>query len=186
MSGWDRFKVVSAVFVPAAIALVGHWYTSAISEREVQAKFVELGVSILQGQPTVETSNLRSWATDILTKYSGVPIDPGTKKDLVNNIPFPSLVSSHKKVLLREGSLPIGKEWREDNSRAYLKFESAEGEEVAVTYDISYEGTEIKTVYFEGVQYLTFKGGESKFAINFGPYIKDKKILPVAVYEIIE
>jgi len=51
MNSWEKFKILSAVLVPAAIALVGHWYTSAISEREIQAKFVELGVSILQAAP---------------------------------------------------------------------------------------------------------------------------------------
>lgn len=54
MNVWEKLKILSAILVPAVIALVGHWYTSAISEREVEAKFVELGVSILQAPPTKE------------------------------------------------------------------------------------------------------------------------------------
>ena len=90
MNGWGKFKILSAILVPAAIALVGHWYTSAISEREVQAKFVELGVTILQAPPTNASTNLRIWATDILNKYSGVPLNKATKKDLIESVALPS------------------------------------------------------------------------------------------------
>ncbi|WP_317933143.1 hypothetical protein [Halioxenophilus sp. WMMB6] len=90
MDGWDKFKVVSAVLVPAAIALVGHWYTSAIAEREIQAKFVELGVSILQAPPNKETANLRTWAIEVLNRYSGVPLNEATRKDLIENVPIPT------------------------------------------------------------------------------------------------
>jgi len=76
MNGWEKFKILCAVLVPSAITLVGHWYTSAIAEREVQAKFVELGVSILQASPTKETKNLRTWATEVLNRYSGEGIKP--------------------------------------------------------------------------------------------------------------
>lgn len=90
MNGWEQFKVLSAVLVPGSIALVGHWYTSAISEREIQAKFVELGVSILQSEPTKATTNLRTWATEVLDRYSGVPINKATKTDLIEKVTIPT------------------------------------------------------------------------------------------------
>jgi len=90
MNGWEKVKIFSAILIPAVLALVGHWYTSAISEREVQAKFVELGVSILQAPPRQDSMNLRSWAVEILNKYSGVPLDDATRKDLIENVPLPS------------------------------------------------------------------------------------------------
>ena len=89
MNDWEKFKILSAILVPATIALVGHWYTNAISEREVRAKFVELGVSILQAPPTHASTNLRIWATDVLNEYSGVPLNEA-KKDLIENVPLPS------------------------------------------------------------------------------------------------
>jgi hypothetical protein len=91
MNGWEKLKILSAAFVPAVIALVGYWYTSAISEREVQAKFVELGVTILQAPPTTAATNLREWATEVLNRYSGVPLDKATRNDLIENIPLPSI-----------------------------------------------------------------------------------------------
>lgn len=76
--------------MPVVIVLVGHWYTSAIAEREVQAKFVELGVSILQAPPEKATKNLRTWATQVLNKYSGVPMNNETIKNLIDSVPLPS------------------------------------------------------------------------------------------------
>jgi hypothetical protein len=90
MDSWEKFKILSAVLVPAAITLVGHWYTSAISERGIEAKFVELGVSILQAPPTSGTENLRTWAIAVLNRYSGVQINEATSRDLIQNIPLPS------------------------------------------------------------------------------------------------
>jgi hypothetical protein len=90
MDIWEKFKIVSAVFVPAAITLVGHWYTSAIAEQEVQAKFVELGVTILQAPPSESTANLRAWATSVLNRYSGVPLSSKARRDLIDSVPIPT------------------------------------------------------------------------------------------------
>lgn len=90
MNGWEKFRILSAVLVPAAIALVGHWYTSAIAEREIHARFVELGVSILQQPPSEGSRNLRQWATEVLNRYSGVPINDATRKELIESVPLPA------------------------------------------------------------------------------------------------
>lgn len=89
--------IPSRVWVPAVItavtaiitALLTLYCTSSTSERGVQAKFVELGVSILQAAPSKATENLRAWAVQVLNKYSGVPINEGAKNDLLRAVPLP-------------------------------------------------------------------------------------------------
>lgn len=92
MTGWDKFdsitKAVSAVLIPAAIAYAGQQYALANTERVIEAKFVELGVSILQTPPGRANENLRAWATKVLDKYSGVAISEGAQDDL-RKIPLP-------------------------------------------------------------------------------------------------
>lgn len=95
-SGWDKLKILSgtiaAVLVPVAVVWVGQIYTQAVKERELQGKFVELAVGILQEKPNEQQPNLRSWAADVLDTYSGVPM------------------SDDARVELRESSLPIGRD----------------------------------------------------------------------------
>lgn len=56
----------------------------------MQAKFVELGVTILQAPPTDAAKNLRDWATEVLNRYSGVPLDKATRDDLIASFALPA------------------------------------------------------------------------------------------------
>jgi hypothetical protein len=93
MDKWEKIKIIITALIPVVIALVGHWYSQALKEREVQARFVELGVSILQTPPSEESKNLRQWAIKVLDKYSGIPMGNETTQELVNKIPLPSIES---------------------------------------------------------------------------------------------
>jgi hypothetical protein len=56
--------------------LSSNQYAHALKERELQGKFVELAVTILRDAPKGDsTRSLRSWATQVLDRYSGVPFD---------------------------------------------------------------------------------------------------------------
>jgi hypothetical protein len=50
MNGWEKAKnisvMISAVVIPVVVLVIGNSYTSAIKEREVQSKFVEMAVAI--------------------------------------------------------------------------------------------------------------------------------------------
>ncbi len=81
------------MLVPAAIAWVGHIYTQGLKEREIEARFVELGVTILQAAPTKETENLRQWAVEVLDTYSGIPLNTETSNELVYRAAIPSQVT---------------------------------------------------------------------------------------------
>lgn len=94
MEGWEKAKVLSsmiaAVFLPVVLLLVGNNYSGAIKERELQGRFVEIAVDILKQQPTEETHNLREWATQVVSRYSGIELSAETKKDLIEKTPLPS------------------------------------------------------------------------------------------------
>src|SRR5260221_5804301 len=91
---WHRINAISgliaAVGIPLVLALVGHLYTNALKEREIQSRFVELALNILKELPSENNRNLRDWALKVVNKYSGVPLGAEAQKDLVENISLPT------------------------------------------------------------------------------------------------
>ncbi|MBN2088639.1 carboxypeptidase regulatory-like domain-containing protein, partial [candidate division KSB1 bacterium] len=94
MNFWEKVKIISTaisvIFIPIIVGIIGSLYTRAISERELQGKFVELAVNILSESPTKENRNLREWATKIIDLHSGVQLSDSTKNDLIERIPIES------------------------------------------------------------------------------------------------
>jgi predicted chitinase len=90
---WERAKIISsiasAVVIPLVLLWVGDGFTSAIKERELQGKFVELAVQILREEPSKQDTGLREWATEVLNNYSGLPFSAKTQKELIENTPLP-------------------------------------------------------------------------------------------------
>ncbi|OPY67636.1 MAG: putative peptidoglycan binding domain protein [Syntrophorhabdus sp. PtaU1.Bin002] len=88
----DKFKTVvtliSAVIIPLVVAFLGNNYTQALKEREVQAQFVKIAVDILQSQPSEHNRSVREWATQIINRYSGVPLGREAKRDLIEKVPI--------------------------------------------------------------------------------------------------
>lgn len=93
---WDKLSVLSgflaAVFVPIAIAVVGHWYTAAIKDRETaiserdqkiredifKREWVQLGLEILRDSDT--TPNIRKWGVQIVSHYAAVEMTDEVKE----------------------------------------------------------------------------------------------------------
>ena len=86
---WDKLKILSgavaAVLVPVILLIVGQSYTAAIKEREVEAKFVELAISILKDRPNAGDASIREWATKVIDKYSGVELGDTAKQYLITS-----------------------------------------------------------------------------------------------------
>lgn len=83
-------QILGIIALPIITLILGNNYTKAIKEREIQGKFVELAVQILNAEPTEENKNIRSWSVDVINLYSGVKINKETRTDLINNILFNS------------------------------------------------------------------------------------------------
>ncbi len=81
--------IVAAVLIPVVVAFIGHGYTKAVKERELQGRFIELAVSILREKPTETNANLRTWATSVIDKYSGLPFTDPAREDLIQRITIP-------------------------------------------------------------------------------------------------
>ena len=107
MDNWEKLKnislAVSLIVIPVIVGFIGHEYTKAITEREIQGKFVELGVRILEQEPSEHTRNIRGWAVKVLNTYSGVAIDEATMKELIENIPIPSSSTNLSQIQLSPG-----------------------------------------------------------------------------------
>ena len=81
----EQFKILASLLVPLMIALVGHWYTSALKEKDIQSKYVEIAISILNSEPNESTRNLRKWAVDIINEYSPKKMSEETQRELDKN-----------------------------------------------------------------------------------------------------
>lgn len=92
MNGWEKLKtlgtVIAAVLVPIAIAVVGNVYTEGMKEKEMEARYVELAVDILTQPPTDDTRAIREWATEVIKRYSDVPLTEPTRQALIEDIPI--------------------------------------------------------------------------------------------------
>lgn len=79
----DAATIASLILVPVVLAILGNSYTQAVKEREIQAKFVELAIGILNAEPKRETANIRLWAIQVVNLYSGIPFDKEAKRELI-------------------------------------------------------------------------------------------------------
>jgi murein L,D-transpeptidase YcbB/YkuD len=83
-------QAIAIVLVPLVVAYVGQRYTSASHDRDIQARFVELAISILRERPTESTRRVREWAVRVVDQYSGVALSDSTKNDLIERAPLPA------------------------------------------------------------------------------------------------
>jgi peptidoglycan L-alanyl-D-glutamate endopeptidase CwlK len=79
-------SVISAIAIP----VVGYWVSSALKNKEIEGKFVELAVTILKEEPKPSQLNLRHWATEIINHYSGISLSKEAASDLINRTVIPS------------------------------------------------------------------------------------------------
>jgi len=97
LEGFKNFTSgLAAVAVPVVVVWLGSYYTAAVKDREVSAKFVELAVGILSKEPSKTEADvgIRTWATRVIDQYSGVSFDQKTRDDIVNRIPLPGVVDT--------------------------------------------------------------------------------------------
>jgi hypothetical protein len=84
---WDKLSsiagLIASVLIPIVVVVIGNEYSATIRYSENSVQYTELAIKVLDNQPTEENRNLRLWAIDILNLYSGVNINEGAKKELL-------------------------------------------------------------------------------------------------------
>jgi hypothetical protein len=87
-------QALAALALPLVLAVVGQRYTTALKEREIEGRFVELALRILQAPPDSAHANLRVSALRVVNTYSGVALDSSVTADLRRNVALPASVPS--------------------------------------------------------------------------------------------
>jgi hypothetical protein len=84
--GW--WAIPMATLVVAIITVGGQWWNH---RAEIDAKMLEIGISILRSQPAQETQALRSWAIDLINKHGDVPLGADAQRELRRS-PLPGII----------------------------------------------------------------------------------------------
>lgn len=84
---------LAAILIPLALLVVGGRLASAIRERAIRSKYVELAISILSEVPDLnrhdeEQYKLRRWATEVFNTHAGVDLPESTRQALVARMPL--------------------------------------------------------------------------------------------------
>ncbi|EJG1207137.1 hypothetical protein CVA86_RS21745 [Vibrio parahaemolyticus] len=83
-------NAIATVVIPLVIAFIGHQYTVALKDKDVQLRFVELSIGVLSEEPTKDNQALRTWAARVVDKYSGVEFTKEELESIVNTVKFPT------------------------------------------------------------------------------------------------
>lgn len=102
MNVWQKLevlsKVIAALLIPLAIAWLGNVVSLSNKQRDAEIKFVEIASAILRDKPAsdqgAESRSLRSWAVDVLNKYSGVKMSAEAQAALVQSQALPAVAAS--------------------------------------------------------------------------------------------
>lgn len=94
----SRIEIFSRILLPVILALLGYMLNESYKAKEQQLKqleinrnfiqkkvelnqkYIEIAVGILNGKPTPEAIPLRNWAIDIIDKYSEIKLSKEAKK----------------------------------------------------------------------------------------------------------
>lgn len=99
MDNWQKLevmsKVVAALFIPLAIAVLANNLAATNKQRDSETKFVEIATAILSKEPspnqTPESKSLRTWAVAVVNKFSGVPMPEATANALIKSTSLPAV-----------------------------------------------------------------------------------------------
>lgn len=98
---------MSAFAVPIATAYVAGTFADSASQRDADARLVELAVQVLSEAPNRRTVDLRLWAVDILNAHSRVGMTPDVRRLLADTLSWPSVVRVDVKVNGQDGPVRL-------------------------------------------------------------------------------
>jgi len=91
--GVERTKALSgfiaSVIIPVVVFFVGHQYSNALKDSELQAEYISMATDIVADEPTAATRDLREWAVQVIKRYSEVPLTGTPATALKNTLRLP-------------------------------------------------------------------------------------------------
>jgi len=83
----NKIEIVSKILLPLIILILGYMLNESykakeqqLKQVEINQKYIEIAVGILNGKPTPEAIPLRDWTIDIIDKYSEIKLSKEAKK----------------------------------------------------------------------------------------------------------
>jgi len=117
---------ISVLVIPLVLALVGHFFNTNLTEKELRSEYIKLGVSILNAKPDEANQNTRRWAVDLINYYSAVKIDDATKNELKTETSIPGYAFSSLRQAPEEGQVSYLFTWPGDGSGYVFELEKKE------------------------------------------------------------
>jgi hypothetical protein len=85
MMGWGLLATTTAASAVGALigTLAAPFVSWMVTERQVDAKMLEMGVAILREAPKVDDDPMRSWAIKVVERKSGVAFSDAQRATLL-------------------------------------------------------------------------------------------------------
>lgn len=129
-------KIIASVALPIVLLVLGNWYTESQKDKDIGQKYVEIAVGILADAPTEEALELRSWAVEIVNRYSEVKMTSTLADVLVMQEALPLQVQNAPRQGFRpfEGSRAVEKIIISDTQQKNVDVELKALDEIGVSY----------------------------------------------------
>lgn len=86
---WDKGHIIAnsiaILLIPVLVGYFGSEINSAIKDKEISQKYVELAIGLLKNDPGKQSPALREWAINIVNANSPVKIDTKVREELKSN-----------------------------------------------------------------------------------------------------
>jgi len=83
-------ELLKIAVVPISIVIYSQYFTNRQNENEINLKYIEIATSILKDKPTESNKELRTWAVNVINKYSPpkIKLNKNVQQSLINKIPL--------------------------------------------------------------------------------------------------
>jgi len=95
-------KIIASVALPVVLLVLGNWYTESQKDKDIGQKYVEIAVEILAADPTEETRQLRTWAVEVVNRYSEIKMNTDLATELIESAPLPLRIQNEPRQGFRE------------------------------------------------------------------------------------
>jgi hypothetical protein len=83
----SRFYLQTLI-IPVVLAVCTYFIQGAIQQKEINGRILELAIEILSEKPTKEKVTIRTWAVEVVNRYSEVSLDERMQSMLIYNATF--------------------------------------------------------------------------------------------------